>query len=173
MARTYFSEDEKYIASLVGPAADDTMLSDAIQKSSAVLTNKRLYLNKKCIRFSGLIPTFSWIESVVNLEDITGTKVTLYNPVGYPILAFLTMIVFFFIYIEMGNPIWFLLGLLGAVIFSVFYFVFRRTCFKVDYIGGFMCFDLKHTALWDALEFSKIIHNMKDDSRKKLRCDTK
>ena len=119
-------------------------------KEDAILTNRRLYYSAKF----GLIDTHS-TEEVVDINDITGTKITDYKPFSFFIYAAIAIIVGI-----VADQ--FLAFSLTAAIFVILFFVLKKSHLRIEYAGGNINFSVKKYGLKNVRAFQRQIYIEKE-----------
>ena len=119
-------------------------------KEDAIITDKRIYYSAK----SGLINVNS-LEEIVNIKDVTGTKIADYKPYSLLILAGIALI---------GGLIakHALYGFLSALIFVIVFFIAKKSWLRIDYAGGSIRFSVKKYGLDNVRAFQRQIYTIKD-----------
>ncbi len=125
----FVSPDEIPLFSMKNGSLDSVALGQGIGKDDVVISSKRLYYTSKRGTINKTIS-----EEVVNLEDITGTKIMVYSPKIFLIL-FIICVLFAFNIIRLNYdtlPVWpILLDTFVAFVFVALYFYYKRasSCF--------------------------------------------
>lgn len=170
---TFVDPDEKYLGELGDGYFKGTLTSPfgVAKKCSAVVTDKRVYLQGKLIDASqGRFNMLSWVKTV-GVKDITGTGFVASNPIGLlvaSILFFLYSLIAFIIctdaygdeeviFISMG-----FMFLLVAVLFLVIYLVRRKAFFVIEYAGGRIQFDATAVGVERVRAFQHLVIRAKD-----------
>lgn len=156
---TFVTNDEYTVATLSNSAVDNIFSGEGVTSEDAVCTNKRFYYKKKM----GILNISRRVE-IVDLKDITGTKITQENPLGMLILAVIATILSIVVAVALDEPPFMLpLGLF----FLVLYAVLKKAHLRIEYAGGFIYFSVKKYGLKQILEFQKSIHLAKDGTNNK------
>ena len=129
-------------------------------KEDAIITDRRLYYSAR----SGLININSR-EEVIDIADITGTKITDYKPYSLFILAG----IFALAGIIMAgiSPIMILLGFLLAIILVAVFFIAKKSHLRIEYAGGNINFSVKKYGLQNVRAFQRQIYIAKEQIEKK------
>lgn len=152
----FVSADEHVVATLSNGMVANILSGEGLMNEEALLTNKRFYYNHK----RGIINVREH-KSKINVEDITGTKITSYNPIGILIVAAIALIIAIIMFLEVDEET--IVATLPVVV-GIFlsYFVAKKTLFKVEYAGGSVSFSVKKYKKENVLAFQKSIHAIKD-----------
>lgn len=150
---TFISGDEHEIAKLSNSAVTNLIAGEGFKSEGAVLTNKRLYYNHK----SGIINVRTQ-EEIVDVKDITGTKIANFNPLLFLILAGLSVIVGIIGAIAGEEAVMILAGLAVALVLVAVYFITKKSHLRVEYAGGAIYFSVKKYGKENVLKFQKQIH---------------
>lgn len=146
-----FVSDDEYVVS--------TLSGKNLETENVVLTNKRLYYN---YTVSSILSRCSQNE-IVNVEDITGSKIANTNPVVALIIAVLALVVGIFMAIANEDvEMLCIICLPVAVIFSLIYLFLRRAHLKIEYAGGSISFLVKKYKKEKVKAFQKSIYIVKD-----------
>ena len=119
-----------------------------------MLTNKRLYYNHK----TGILNIRAQ-EEKVNVKDITGSKITDFNPLGILILSIL-LLVLGIIFILDDTDYWFFLPV--ALVLALVYYFAKKSYLKIEYAGGSIFFSVKKYGKENIQRFQKCIYAVKD-----------
>lgn len=159
----FISKDEHEIARLSNGAVTNLISGEGFKTEGAVLTNKRLYYNHK----TGVINVRNQNE-MVDVKDITGTKIANYNPIGMLILAALAIVVGIIILIDSGDAEIFIPVIAAALLFVAVYFITKKSHLRIEYAGGAIYFSVKKYGKENVHNFQKSIHAAKEslDSKK-------
>ncbi len=149
----FVSADEQEITRLSNSTVSNLLSGKGVSSDGAVLTNKRLYYNHK----SGIV-NIRTQEEVVDVKDITGTKIANFNPLGILIFAALAVIAGIIGAIAGSEGGIFLIGLLVAVVLVGVYFFLKKSHLRVEYAGGAIYFSVKKYGKENVLRFQKDIH---------------
>ena len=128
-------------------------------KEDAVLTDKRLYYSAS----SGIINK-NLHEEIVNIEDITGTKIADYKPYACFIFAF----IFFFAGVVLASTRAVPSGVtassfISAFSFVVAFFIAKKSYLRIEYAGGYIGFSVKKYGMQNVREFQRQIYIAKED----------
>lgn len=149
----FISEDEQEIAKLSNSTVSNFLSGKGLSSDGAVLTNQRLYYNHK----SGII-NIRTQEEIVDVKDITGTKIANFNPLGILIFAAVALIGCIIGAIADGEGVLFLAGVIAAAVLVGVYFILKKSHLRVEYAGGFVYFSVKKYGKEQVLKFQKQIH---------------
>lgn len=163
------SPQEKVVATLGQGALTSFAAGDGWANQDAILTDKHLYY----IHSNGIL-TREKHREIVNINDITGTKIVDYNPLAYLIIGafFVVLTIFEMIdrYIKSLNAMGmvvssssfsFFLGLYLGIPFLIMYFVFKKKFLSIEYPGGSIKFKLRRYKMEQVIEFQKAVHRVK------------
>lgn len=169
-----------YMDSSYHPVMD----SFGLAEFSALLTNKRVYLNGRMYTGGLSNAQKRKTEQVVNLEDITGSGFVTYSNIHYIIAAVVTFIIAcVFIMIgarrsgwdgDMNSPGAVALGvilIMTSIILVVVFFVTRTTHYFIDYAGGGIAFStgmITEGTTGEIRRFHKNLRIAIDNRRKEL-----
>ena len=153
----FVSADEHVVATLSNGMVANILSGEGLMNEEALLTNKRLYYTHK----TGII-NIRAKEEKVNVKDITGTKITNYNPIGIIVMAVLTLLIGIFCTVGNQDPVYLITFLPLTVVFLLFYFFFKKSFLKVEYAGGSISFSLKKYKKENIQSFQKSIYAVKD-----------
>ncbi len=146
-----FVSDDEYVVS--------TLSGKNLETEDVVLTNKRLYYN---YTVSSILSRRSQNE-IVNVEDITGSKIANTNPVVALVIAVLALVVGVFMAIANEDVEMLCIFCLPiAIIFSLIYLFLRRAHLKIEYAGGSISFLVKKYKKEKIKAFQKSIYIVKD-----------
>jgi len=128
-------------------------------KEDAVLTDKRLYYSSS----AGIINKNSR-EEIVNITDITGTKIADYKPYSFIIIAAIAFLlgVIFMAAMRRGTS----QGLVCfgvAVIWLLAFFIVKKSYLRIEYAGGYIGFSVKKYGIKNVREFQRQIYIAKED----------
>lgn len=158
----FVSNDEYVVATLSNGVVDNIITGEGFKTEDAVLTNKRMYYKHK----TGIINIHSQVE-VVDVKDITGTKILNRNPFGALIFSILMLIAGVIVFIDANRIEILVSAALAAVVLLVIYLIARRSHLRIEYAGGAIYFSVKRYRKSNILNFQKSIYAVKDhiDSR--------
>ena len=130
-----------------------------------VLSQKRIYYKGKS--FLGFLKFEE--EKIVDIEDVTGSGFIEVKPSWMILVIALFMIL---IAGGMAASMTYVtaIGIIGAVLFIILYFLNRRLLFVVFYSGGSMTADMKFVSKERAVQFNKTLRMQKEimDKGRKL-----
>lgn len=170
---TFVDPDEKYLGELGDGYFKGTLTSPfgVAKKCSAVVTDKRVYLQGKMIDASqGRFNMLSWVKTV-GVKDITGTGFVASNPIGLLVASILFFLYSFIAFIIGANAygdeevIFISMGvmfLLFAVLLLVIYLVRRKAFFVIEYAGGRIQFDATAVGVERVRAFQHLVIRAKD-----------
>lgn len=154
----FISKDEYEIARLSNSGVTNLVSGEGFKVEGAVLTNKRMYYNHK----TGIINVHTQ-EEIVDLKDITGTKIANFNPVGIIILAIFLILAGVVLFLDTGN-IEMIIPFIGlGIIMAAIYFITKKSHLRVEYAGGSIYFSVKKYGKENVLKFQKLIHAAKEN----------
>ena len=130
-------------------------------KEDAIITDKRLYYSAR----SGLININSK-EEVVDVADITGTKIMDYRPYSMFICAGLSLIAGFVAAGVTEDPSFGLIGVLLAAVFVAVFFIAKKSHLRIEYAGGNINFSVKKYGLQNVRAFQRQIYIAKEKLEK-------
>lgn len=154
---TFISADEHEISRLSNSAVTNLMSGEGFKVEGAVLTNKRMYYNHK----SGIINVRTQ-EEIVDVKDITGTKIANFNPLAFLIFAVLAIIICIIGAISEGEGVMILAGILAAAVLVGIYLITKKSHLRIEYAGGAIYFSVKKYGKENVLRFQKQIHAAKE-----------
>lgn len=157
----FVSEDEYVVATLENGVMMNIISGEGFRREDAVLTNKRLYYNHK----DGIV-NIAECEEIVDVKDVTGTKITRFDPYGILIIAGLLFIAGLIINANgSGGPAMFF-GIILSVV-AVFVFVFlKKKYLRIEYAGGSIHFSVKKYGIQNIQAFQRSIYAVKDSFEK-------
>lgn len=117
-------------------------------KNDAILTNKRLYYSYT----TGIVNKYS-ADEIVDLSDITGSKIVNYNP----LLPLIFSIIAFVAALILGED-FLLIGIGVAVVSLILYLIRRTSVLSIEYAGGYIEFSVKNYGLKNIRIFQKCIY---------------
>lgn len=163
------SPQEKVVATLGQGALTSFAAGDGWANQDAILTDKHLYY----IHSNGILMREKHRE-IVNINDITGTKIVDYNPLAYLIIGafFVALTIFEMIdryvkalndmgVIVSGSSFSFFLGIYLGIPFLIIYFIFKKKFLSIEYPGGSIKFKLRRYKMEQVIEFQKAVHRVK------------
>ena len=135
----------------------NVLSGEGFVNEDAIITDKRIYYSAK----SGIVNINSH-EEIVNIEDVTGTKIADYKPYSLFIFAGLA----FIISLITGKGAVILSGLITALIFVIIFFITKKSFLKIEYAGGNIHFSVKKYGLQNVRAFQRQIYIIKDEMEK-------
>ena len=160
-AKGFVNSQESGSFSLKNGMAMNVLSGEGFVKEDAIITNRRLYYSAS----SGIINKNS-LEAIVDIADITGTKITDYNPYALFIAAALE---FLGCVIGIRGANGFLFGLIGALVFVALFYITKKSHLKIEYAGGSISFSVKKYGLKNVREFQRQIYAEKEKMRESLK----
>ncbi len=153
----FISKDEYVVATLSNGIVDNILSGEGFKSEGATLTNERLYYNHK----TGVINVREQDEKI-DVKDITGTKISTYNPLGILIFGILELLIGIVAALaeEEGEILFAFFP--GFVVFSLVYLFARKSHLKIEYAGGSIYFSVKKYGKENIRKFQKAIHAVKD-----------
>ncbi|MBP5249292.1 MAG: zinc ribbon domain-containing protein [Lachnospiraceae bacterium] len=176
-ANGFISDDEQPVATLKNGWVANVISGEGIMKENAVLTNRRLYYNAK----RGLLNIRKYNEKV-NVEDITGTKIMGFNPIGVLVLSAIFFILGIVILVmemigqskvlridDIVIDMWGMAGIAVGIglLFLILFFVARKKRLIIEYAGGSINFSVRRYKMKNVQEFQSAIHFTKDKALKR------
>ena len=174
---TFVDPEEKYLGELGDGFLKGTLSSPfgVAKKCSAVVTDRRVYLQGKMIDAGqGRFSLLSWVKTV-DVKEITGTGFVASNPIGL-LVAAIIYFVFSFIFFIISTDAWGdeeailmfagVIMLVLAVVFLTIYLVRRRAFFVIEYAGGRIQFDATAVGFESVRAFQHILIRAKDAAQK-------
>ena len=139
---------------------DNILSGEGFKTEGAVLTNKRLYYSHK----KGIINVYTQDEKV-DVKDITGSKVTNFNPLGILILSILALTVGGIFSILLEAPELMAASILPFLFLFLFliYLFARKSHLRIEYAGGSIYFSVKKYKKENIRLFQKCIYIVKDN----------
>lgn len=147
----FVDSDEVPLYSLSNGTLGHLVTGRGWAKDDAILTNKRLYYSYN----TGILNQYS-TEEIVNLNDITGSKINNYNPLIPLILSIITFVVSLILLRESSEMAFIGFGI--AVFCLIFYLVRRTSVLSIEYAGGYIEFSVKNYGLKKIQAFQKCIY---------------
>lgn len=158
-ATGFVEPDEMPLYSLANGLVNHMITGRGTSSDDAVLTNKRLYYSFQ----SGIINKVN-NEEIVDLRDITGTKIYNNNPAFLMFIGVLALIASFILI--SGGETGIGLIVMGVALFNLFfYFIKRDTILSIEYAGGFIDFSMKSYGLNNVRTFQRCIYAAKEIQR--------
>ncbi len=149
-AKGFVGEGEGGSFSLKNGRVMNIMSGEGFVKEDAILTDKRLYYSAR----SGLINVNS-LEEIVDIKDITGTKIADFKPYSFFIVAVVALIAMLIAHQAA-------IGFALAVIFVVLFFIVKKSHLRIEYAGGSINFSVKKYGLANVREFQRQIYLAKE-----------
>ncbi len=156
-AEGFVSSDETWSYSLRNGWIQNLSSGEGFIREDAVITNKRLYYSAS----SGLISRSSR-EEIVEIEDITGTKIFDFKP--YSILIFGLIIFVAGLIFALSEEEWIIISAIGLP-FIVCYFIAKKSLLRIEYAGGCIHFSVKRYGLKSVRAFQRQIYAVKEKIR--------
>lgn len=147
----FVDSDEVPLYSLSNGTLGHLVTGRGWAKDDAILTNKRLYYSYT----TGVLNKYS-TEEIVNLNDITGSKINNYNPLIPLIFSIITFVVSLILLRESSEMAFIGFGI--AVFCLIFYLVRRTSVLSIEYAGGYIEFSVKNYGLKNIRIFQKCIY---------------
>lgn len=161
----FVDPEEKYLGELGDGYFKGTLSSPfgIAKKCSAVVTDKRMYLQGKMIDASqGQLNSFSWIKTV-DVKDITGTGFVASNPIGLLIATiFCFFVALFYRFFIRVNPIIAFPFWVCCFVMLIIYLVRRKAFFVIEYAGGRIQFDATAVGVERVRAFQHLVIRAKD-----------
>ncbi len=164
----FVTPDEVMIYSLKNGVALNLISGEGWKKEDAIITNKRLYYNDK----TGILSIFRR-EEIVDLDDISGSKILEIKPIGLIVFAIVEVIVSLLfkpfldnidiIGVGIGGFSVFL-AFLFATVLVVMYFVLKRSFLQIEYAGGSIRFSVKKYGLDKVRVFQRQIYAIRKEN---------
>lgn len=163
--------NEKIKFSLKNGFLTNIISSEGFINEDAIITDKRLYYN--VTSWNSLIKHRT--EMKIDLDDITATTITDFNPI---LILILGAIAFFASFIIIDNSAGALaLGFIIAIVSVIEWWMMKKTYFKIEYAGGSsmggmrnngaLYFSVKKYGMDAIRAFQKEIHLAKTELNKK------
>ncbi len=152
----FVSEDEYAVATLKNGMAVHLLAGEGLFGEKAIVSNKRVYYRNLRLNLStkAAANNSNSGDFVVDIKDVTGTRITQNNPWGFLILAAIALIGAFITSIfELILP---------ALLFVVMYLLLKKTKLEVQYAGGVIPFDLRGYSMKNVRAFRNAIYTVKD-----------
>ena len=159
-SRGFVSEDEVPLYSLNNGTLAHLVSGRGWVSDDAIITNKRLYYSCNVGFFDRTKD-----EEIVNLEDITGTKIINRSPIWLIILAVICLIAGIVIGAS-EEEAFIYIGIAAAVVLSVIYFFRKDAILSLEYAGGFIDFRVKYYGMDKIRTFQRCIYAAKEIQEK-------
>jgi hypothetical protein len=130
-------------------------------KEDAIITDRRLYYSAR----SGLVNINSR-EEVVDIADITGTKITDFKPYSLFIYAGLVFLIALILNGITHEGWMTMIGLLLAGILVATFFIAKKSHLRIEYAGGNINFSVKKYGLQNVRAFQRQIYIAKEKLNK-------
>ena len=153
----FISADEYVVATLTNGIVDNILSGEGLKEEDAILTNKRLYYNHK----TGLINTHTQNEKV-NVKDITGTKISTFNPVGLLLVSIFAIVLGIVSALASEDVGLLALSVPIALAFALAYLIAKKAYLKIEYAGGSIGFSVRKYGKENISNFQKCIYAVKD-----------
>ena len=128
----------------------------------AVITNKRLYYSAS----SGLINKH-YKEEIVDVADITGSKIAHFKPWALIILVIISGLFGIYQGVAVGNNTVMMIACCAIpVVFLALFFITSKSYLRVEYAGGHIGFSVKKYGLKNVRAFQRQIYVEKEKIRK-------
>ncbi len=155
----FVSEDEYAVATLKNGMAVHLITGEGLFGEKAIVSNKRVYYRNLRVGLNMGMSAKAIAANdsdsgdfVVDIKDVTGTKITQNNPWGLLLLAVILLI----------GCISNLFFILPALILMVAYFLMKKTQLYVQYAGGVIHFNLRGYSMKNVRAFRNAIYTVKD-----------
>ena len=168
----FVDANEQQIAVLGGNYLSNFLSTGSIEKGFCVLSDKRVYFRGKCYYKSGGNYKSRLEERMVDVKDITGTGFAETRLFGLKILGIISLVWALLMTVSVATSkhlvngwmaMYFLIGLLPAIITWALYFLVKSKVFEISFAGGNIAFK---ASLYDAAEmqnFQKSVRKAKDN----------
>ena len=153
-ASSFIEADEVPLISLKNGYAMNLISGESWKNEDAVITNKRLYYSHKV----GLINRNS-TEEIVDLKDVTGSKIALFNPWALIVLAVIAFVAFIICLASDAEGAVSAMCLIWSAILVIMFFVIRKAYLRIEYAGGNIHFSVKKYSLEVVREFQRVIYS--------------
>ena len=140
--------NEHVVATLENGVMMNIISGEGFRKEDAILTNKRLYYKHK----DGIV-TITECEEMVDVKDITGTKITSFEPYGILIISGLLFIAGLIANSIIGSGLPILFGFLLAMIGIIVFVSLKKKFLKIEYAGGAIHFSVKKYGMQNIQSF--------------------
>ena len=165
--------DEFAIATLKNGIVTNTASREDFLNEETVLTNKRLYYNCK----KGIINVHV-SQNQLDIQDITGSKISSHRPWGILIVAAILIITYIIRFIRFYTaisrypivpshyyraigPIW--LCFFATIIIAIILFICRsKKRLRIEYPDGHISFSVKKYSMQNVITFQNCIYSCKD-----------
>ncbi len=154
---SFISEDEYVVATLSNRLVSNILSGEGFKTEGAVLTNKRLYYTHK----KGIL-NLRTQEELVNVNNITGSKISNYDPFGILILAVIMWPIGLILTVMYKTVPPVLICLVLSCIFLVVYLLKKKSHLRIEYGGGAIFFSVRKYELEDIIHFQNSIYLVKD-----------
>ena len=151
----FVNNDEFTIATLRHGIIANPLSNVNLQNEDVCLSNKRLY----CTHAKGIF-NISMSNENVDINDITGTKIASYRPLGTLILSILLFIASICMALAEND-----IGLIGiaiSIVLFITYLCLSNKHLKIEYAGGCIRVNVKKYKMQNIKEFQRCIYSAKD-----------
>lgn len=156
-ATGFVEASEVPLYSLANGVLNHLMTGRGINKDDAVITNKRLYYSHR----AGIINKVN-NEEIVNLKDITGTKIVNYRPIWLLLIAVFYTIAYL-IFMFASHELWVIIpGLIVSAVIILIYNSMKDTVLSVEYAGGYIEFSMRAYGIDKVRFFQRCIYAAKE-----------
>lgn len=157
-ASGFIDKDEQAVYSLKNGYGLNMLSGEGWKSEDAVITTKRVYYYGS----QGFINKVKQ-EEIVDLKDVTGSKITRFEPWAILLLGILTAVVGLIIGL-MGLEVVFYTMLGYGVFFALLFMFVRKSYLKIEYAGGAIRFSVKKYGIENVRQFQRCIYAMKKNN---------
>lgn len=163
----FVDNDEQIVAELGSSYLKNIISEGKVSDVSAVLTQKRLYLDGKTYLISGKSLTAIKESRIINVEDITGTGFVYFSNITFILISIIILIASIIVSVMELEALG-VIGFFVAVFFFIAYFLNRVSIFRIEYAGGSIGFKVEWDSRKASENFQKEIIRVKDRRRKEI-----
>lgn len=151
----FVSPNEQLVSVLKNGTLDNIITGEGFKKEQAILSTERIYYRHK----NGIINLKSTIE-IVDVKDITGTKISSVMFLGSLIAGIIFILISFAIFALINSPIGIFFLAYGIAAIIIYFATFKKY-FIISYAGGNIKFSVRGYSMNTIERFQKEIHSVK------------
>lgn len=144
---------EQVVATLENGFTANLLSGEGFLKEDAYVTNKRIYYNA-----SHGILNKTKTRNIIDLTEVTGTKLVDVKHYGFLVLAALCVLAMLFVRFAAIS----LSSLTTALVFVALFFITNKKHLRIEYAGGFIYFSVRKYSMNNVIDFQKAIYQQKD-----------
>lgn len=152
----FVDSNEHLVATLKNGFVQNVISGEGFTKEDAYVTDKRVYYNAR----TGIL-NVKKVRNVIDIPEITGTKLMDITPWG----AFILSMIGFIAGIIVSAAESFAIGMIVftyALLVLIGFFIAKKKHFRIEYAGGFIYFSVRKYSMKNVEAFQKAIYAEKD-----------